>query len=60
MGKYIATLSLLVPLLASGAIKIVCGPILQNVTENSATIVWATDADAMSWVEVAPADSKHL
>lgn len=60
MGKYIVTLSLLVPLLASGAIKIVCGPILQNVGEDSATIVWATDVDAMSWVEVAPADGSHF
>lgn len=45
----------LTPFLLAAAVKIVSGPILQNVSENSATFVWATDVDAMSWVELYPA-----
>ncbi|MDR1633123.1 MAG: metallophosphoesterase family protein [Dysgonamonadaceae bacterium] len=36
-------------------VKITHGPYLQNVGEQEATIVWTTDNDAISWVELAPA-----
>lgn len=36
-------------------IKITHGPYLQNVGENEATIIWTTDQNAVSWVELAPA-----
>ncbi len=42
------------------AVKIVNGPYLQLVGEDSATIVWSTDADALSWVEIAPDDGTHF
>ncbi len=37
-----------------------CLPYLQNVTEDEATVIWATDRDAVSWVEVAPDDDTHF
>lgn len=42
------------------AIKIIHGPYLQSVTDTEVTILWVTDADAMSWVEVAPDDGTHF
>ena len=42
------------------AIKIIHGPYLQAVGETEATIVWITDVEAMSWVELAPADGTHF
>lgn len=42
------------------AIKIIHGPYLQAVSATEATIVWITDAMAMSWVDVAPADGTHF
>ena len=42
------------------AIKIVGGPVLQNVTENSFSIVWTTDKNAVAWVEIAPDDDMHF
>jgi predicted phosphodiesterase len=36
-------------------VKITHGPYLQNVGEHEATIVWTTDNDAISWVELASA-----
>ena len=36
-----------------------CGPYLQNVTTNSFTVIWTTDMDAVSWVEVAPDDGTN-
>jgi predicted phosphodiesterase len=46
----------LIPLwtLAQG-IQITHGPYLQAVGENEVTLVWTTDGDAVSWVELAPA-----
>ncbi|MDE6490299.1 MAG: metallophosphoesterase, partial [Muribaculaceae bacterium] len=35
-------------------------PYLQNVTDTEATVIWATDRDAVSWVEVAPDDNSHF
>lgn len=36
------------------------GPYLQNLSENGATIVWTTNRNAVSWVEIAPDDSSHF
>jgi len=36
------------------------GPYLQHLTENSVTIIWTTNKDAVSWVELAPNDSTHF
>ncbi len=40
--------------LFSQGIKITHGPYLQNMGENEVTIVWTTNNDALSWVELAP------
>ncbi len=40
--------------------RFTCLPYLQNVTDSEATIIWATDRDAVSWVEVAPDDDSHF
>ena len=48
------------PLFGQEKIEIVCGPYLQNVTENEATIVWITNRNAVSWVELAPNDGSHF
>lgn len=37
-----------------------CLPYLQDVTDTEATIIWATDRDALSWVEIAPDDGSHF
>lgn len=36
------------------------GPYLQNVGDNEATIVWVTNKNSVSWVEVAPDDGSHF
>ena len=36
------------------------GPYLQHLTDNSVTIIWTTNKDAVSWVELAPNDSTHF
>lgn len=41
-------------------IKITHGPYVQSLTETSATVIWTTDCDAVSWVEIAPADGSHF
>ncbi len=40
--------------------KFDCQPYLQNVTDTSATVVWATNLPAVSWVELAPDDGLHF
>lgn len=42
------------------AIKITGGPVLQNVTETSFTVLWTTDKNAVAWVEIAPNDGTHF
>lgn len=42
------------------AIKIVSGPMVQNVTEDSFSVVWTTDKRAVAWVEIAPNDGTHF
>ena len=51
---------LLCGIYSAQAIKILHGPYLQAVTDTEATIMWITDVDALSWVEVAPEDGKHF
>lgn len=41
-------------------IKIIHGPYLQNMGLNEVTIVWVTNKNAVSWVEVAPDDDTHF
>lgn len=36
------------------------GPYLQHLGENGATIIWTTNRDATSWVELAPNDNTHF
>lgn len=40
--------------------QIVCGPYLQGVTDSEAIVVWTTNKQAVSWVELAPDDSTHF
>ena len=42
------------------AVKIVYGPYLQMVGETEASVVWVTDAKALSWVEIAPDDKQNF
>ena len=42
------------------SVKLTGGPYLQNVTQTSFTVVWTTDMDAISWVEIAPDDDTHF
>lgn len=37
-----------------------CYPYLQHVTETSFTVIWTTNMDAVSWVEIAPDDGTHF
>lgn len=45
---------------AQSDFKILYGPYLQGITENEATIVWVTNKEAVSWVELAPDDGTHF
>ena len=60
MKKTIALLLSAFVLTSAYAIKIVAGPYLQQVDDNSAVVVWATDVDGVSWVEIAPDDGSHF
>ncbi len=60
MKKLLICLLLLCCVSSAQAIKIIHGPYLQAVSDTEATIMWVTDADALSWVEVAPEDGKHF
>lgn len=35
---------------------IVCGPWIQNVSENGFTVLWKTEGKSLAWIEVAPDD----
>ncbi len=41
-------------------LSITHGPYLQHLTDNSVTIIWTTNKEAVSWVELAPNDSTHF
>ena len=60
MKKLLLALALLCGVSSAQAIKIIHGPYLQAVSATEATIIWVTDVDALSWVEVAPEDGKHF
>ncbi|HHT30499.1 putative protein {ECO:0000313/EMBL:KKB59452,1} [Petrimonas mucosa] len=47
-------------LLSQSRIAITHGPYLQGLTENEVTIVWTTNKEAISWVELAPDDNSHF
>ncbi|MGL4293553.1 MAG: metallophosphoesterase [Bacteroidales bacterium] len=49
-----------VPAFLCAEIKIKRGPYLQRVSQDEVTVVWTTDAPAMSWVEIAPDDDSHF
>lgn len=40
--------------------KMVTAPYVQALTDTQATIVWLTNKDAVSWVEIAPDDTMHF
>ena len=42
------------------AFSITHGPYLQGLTENEVTIVWTTNSNAISWIELAPDDNTHF
>lgn len=42
------------------SVAITEGPYLQAVGESEFTVVWKTDQDAVSWVEIAPDDGTHF
>lgn len=61
MKKIILTIALALCALAAGAqVKVNCGPILQNVTDTSFTVVWTTDGPAVGWIEIAPSDGTNF
>lgn len=41
-------------------LQITHGPYLQHLTDKGVTIVWTTNKNAVSWVELAPNDSTHF
>jgi predicted phosphodiesterase len=43
-----------------GSFSITHGPYLQHLTDDGVTIVWTTNHQAVSWVELAPDDSTHF
>ncbi|NDV58873.1 metallophosphoesterase family protein [Bacteroides sp. 519] len=61
MRKLLLLLSLLYSaMLFAQDFKILHGPYLQGVTENEVTVVWVTNKEAVSWVELAPDDESHF
>ena len=40
--------------------KIVLGPYIQACGPNQFTVIWQTDTEALSWVEIAPDDGTHF
>jgi predicted phosphodiesterase len=60
MKKILLAAMLLCGVWSAQAIKVIHGPYLQAVTDTEATIVWVTDVNALSWVDVAPDDGTHF
>lgn len=48
------------PALSQENVKITHGPYLQHLGDKGVTIVWTTNKEAVSWVELAPDDSSHF
>ncbi|MDR2039918.1 MAG: metallophosphoesterase, partial [Bacteroidales bacterium] len=60
-NSFLIILFVVLPISAiSQGIKITHGPYLQAVGENEVTIVWTTDKNAVSWVELAPSGSESF
>ncbi len=53
--KFVSFFSFLTSLLFSQNIAITNGPYIQRMGEHEATIIWTTNKDAVSWLELAPA-----
>ena len=54
MKRIYLLIVLLFTAIAAGAqIKVAGGPYLQNVTEDSFTVIWTTTGPAVGWIEVA-------
>lgn len=53
--KFLFAFVFLPLILFSQQIVIVNGPYIQNLSENEATVIWTTNKDAVSWLELAPA-----
>jgi len=45
---------------AQEAIRFLCGPWLQQVSETEATVMWITNNRSTAWVELAPDDETHF
>ncbi len=61
MKRIYLLIVLLFTAIAAGAqIKVSGGPYLQNVTEDSFTVIWTTTGPAVGWIEVAPDDGTHF
>lgn len=63
MKRFLALIASCFSIIAFGqgqSVKISGGPYLQNVTQNSFTVVWSTNMDAVGWVEIAPDDGTHF
>ncbi len=60
MRKLLTCIAIVCGIYSAQAIKIIHGPYLQAVTDTEATVVWVTDTNALSWVEVAPDDGTHF
>lgn len=64
MKKLIIIISVIVAAVvrigAAEGMKFTCQPYLQNVGATEATLIWATDCDAVAWVELAPDDGTHF
>lgn len=53
-------LLLILPFSLLAGIKIKRGPYLQKQGAEEVTVIWTTNAPAMSWVEIAPDDGSHF
>src|SRR5690554_2891288 len=61
-SKFLYTYLILLFAIAAHAqdVAITHGPYIQAVADTEVTVVWTTDADAVSWVEVAPAGTNSF
>ena len=59
---FLAALLFALPMTAAAqpSVHVVSGPYLQAVGEREFTVVWTTNIDAVSWVEIAPDDGTHF
>lgn len=60
LGLFLFCISTCACLWAQDDIQIMHGPYLQNMGSDEVTIVWVTNKNAVSWVELAPDDDTHF